>query len=118
MSVDKAPEPRPIEAKQRALEKFVRVAFKFHHPHHLFYYFYFLTLTHTRPRISLCHFSIHILTDDSQYFLFREALSVNNMVTRRRDSHLKKLYSLSSRHTPRISRGNDVYWRGGKSRAS
>ena len=62
MSVDKAPEPRPIEAKQRALEKFVRVAFKFHHPHHLFYYFYFLTLTHTRPRISLCHFFIHILT--------------------------------------------------------
>jgi hypothetical protein len=25
MSVDKAPEPRPIEAKLRALEKFVRV---------------------------------------------------------------------------------------------
>lgn len=32
MSVDKAPEPRPIDAKLRALEKFVRVAFKFHHP--------------------------------------------------------------------------------------
>jgi len=26
MCVDKAPEPRPIEAKRRALEKFVRVA--------------------------------------------------------------------------------------------
>ncbi len=38
MSVDKAaPEPRPIEAKLRALEKFVRVAFKFHLPPPFFF---------------------------------------------------------------------------------
>ena len=53
MSVDKAPEPRPIEAKRRALEKFVRVAFKFHLPTLLFFF--------TRLRISLCRFFIYIL---------------------------------------------------------
>jgi hypothetical protein len=39
MCVDKAPEPRPIEAKLRALEKFVRVAppFPFPLPHYLFF---------------------------------------------------------------------------------
>ena len=49
MCVDKAPEPRPIEAKLRALEKFVRVAppFPFPLPHYLFFapgllFFYFI----------------------------------------------------------------------------
>jgi hypothetical protein len=44
MSVDKAPEPRPIEAKLRALEKFVRVeAFQVHtslHPPPPFFFIF------------------------------------------------------------------------------
>jgi len=52
MLVDKAPEPRPIEAKLRALEKFVRVAFKFlPSPHPSFYR---SSLWACHPRVSLC----------------------------------------------------------------
>ena len=97
MSVDKAPEPRPIEAKLRALEKFVRVkAFQIstsNHHHTITLLFHFISLD-TRPRISLCRFFIHTYAhDDSLFspFFFREALSVNNMVTRYRDYQSKKL---------------------------
>jgi hypothetical protein len=98
MSVDKAPEPRPIEAKLRALEKFVRVeAFQsstslhHHHYHHPFYYYFIIF--DTRPRIWLCRFFIYMYTHDDflSFIFFREALSVNNMVTRYRDYQLKKL---------------------------
>jgi hypothetical protein len=59
MAVDKAPEPRPIDAKRRALEKFVRVAFKFHHPSTTpsFYYIIFQLARVSR----YCRFSIYIL---------------------------------------------------------
>ena len=70
MSVDNAApaQPRPIEAKLRALEKFVRVTFTFnqvappsHHHHPLFFIMTSLTLT-ACPRISLFVISfIHIL---------------------------------------------------------
>jgi hypothetical protein len=57
MSVDKAPEPRPIEAKLRALEKFVRVEafFNFHlpPPHHTsFFFLFFSSLRRTLFRVS------------------------------------------------------------------
>ena len=110
MSVDRAPEPRPIEAKLRALEKFVRVKAFFQHPPPLFRVSHFI--------VSLFDIYILVMMILNCSFLFREALSVKNMVTRCRDYHLKKLWNLSGRHMPRISRGNDVCWRGGKSRAS
>ena len=54
MAIDKAPEPRPIDAKLRALEKFVRVTFKFFtRPP------FFPPHSDTRRRISLCRF-IHL----------------------------------------------------------
>lgn len=99
MSVDKAPEPRPIEAKLRALEKFVRVeAFQvstsLHHHHPSFFIFIVFPHSDTRPRIylalSLLYLYILMMILYSHFF-FREAPSVNNMVTRCRDFHLKKL---------------------------
>ena len=96
MSVDNAApaQPRPIEAKLRALEKFVRVTFNqvappsHHHHHPLFFIMISLTLT-ACPRISPFVISfIHILM--TILYFFREAVSVSNMVTRCRDYQLKK----------------------------
>ncbi len=107
MLVDKAPEPRPIEAKLRALEKFVRVAFKFlPSPHPSFY--------RSEHVIRVSRFVLLNMI----LFLFRGVLLVNNMVTRSRGYQLKKLWNSNSRHTPQILRGNGVSWRGGKNRAS
>jgi hypothetical protein len=82
MCVDKTPpEPRPIEAKQRALEKFVRVAPPIPSP----------PLRHAilcsvpNPRVSICCLFIVLMIH------FREVLSVNSGATRCQDYHSKKL---------------------------
>ena len=67
MSVDKAPEPRPIEAKLRALEKFVRVE-AFQVLHHLplltFHPSFLIIIFVTHPRILALY-----THDDSLYFV-------------------------------------------------
>jgi hypothetical protein len=77
MSVDKAPEPRPIDAKLRALEKFVRVeAFQvytsLHHTTTFLFPFLLFSLTLTLVRvfifISRCRFFIYIYTHDDSLF--------------------------------------------------
>jgi hypothetical protein len=95
MCVDKAPpEPRPIEAKLRALEKFVRV----------------VPPSPSRPpTVAALALSQSVCSSFILMMCFRGALSVNNTATRCRDYRLKKLWNLSNRHTPRISRGNSVY---------
>jgi hypothetical protein len=94
MSVDKAPEPRPIDAKLRALEKFVRVAFKFHHPSTTTPSFFIIfnssaCLAFVVPSII---YMLMILKYILQFvfWVFREPLSVSNMVTRCQDFQLKK----------------------------
>ena len=79
MCVDKAPEPRPIEAKLRALEKFVRVASPPPPPLPLFF------------ALALIRFVASLFILMIIFIFFREAPSVNNTVARCRDYHFKKL---------------------------
>ena len=83
MCVDKTPpEPRPIEAKQRALEKFVRVAPPISPLPLPLCHATLCSVPH--PRVSIrCLFIILMIC-------FREVLSVNNGATRCRDYHSKK----------------------------
>ena len=92
MSVDKAPEPRPIEAKLRALEKFVRVeAFKFHTlPPLPFFIIVVVVIFLALALVRLSRFVVPLFIKVT-YLFYREALSVNRMATRCRDCHLKKL---------------------------